>query len=156
MKVSSHWVRSPLLNVNKACQSCHNVPEAELVGRVHTIQDRTKALLERAAEAMTDMLDAIREAQAAGASAEALAPALELQRRAMWRLDFVSSENSMGFHADQETARLLGESIDDSRKAQAIALRLRAPAAPKVDLPTAPVEGVTPADKAPPHPHGAR
>ncbi len=153
MKVSSHWVRSPLLNVNKACQTCHNVPEAELVARVHRIQDRTKELLERAARAMTDMLDALREAQAAGASAEQLASALELQRRAMWRLDFVSSENSMGFHADQEAARLLGESIDYSRQAQALALRLRAPAAPAVSAPTDPVHGVTPADKAPPGPH---
>lgn len=144
MKVSSHWVRSPLLNVNKACQSCHNVPEAELVARVFTIQDRTKALIDRAAAAMTDMLDAIREAQAAGATPEQLQPVFELQRKAMWRLDFVSSENSMGFHADQEAARLLGESIDYSRQAQALALRLRAPAPPRVDLPVEPVQGVTP------------
>lgn len=144
MKVSSHWVRSPLLNVNKACQSCHNVPESELVARVFTIQDRTKELLERAAVAMTDMLDAIREAQAAGASPDQLEPVFDLQRKAMWRLDFVSSENSMGFHADQEAARLLGESIDFSRQAQAQALRLRAPAPPKVDLPVEPVQGVTP------------
>ena len=153
MKVSSHWVRSPLLNVNNACQTCHNVPEQELVERVYTIQDRTKALLERAAEAMTDMLDAIREAQAAGATAEQLEPALTLQRKAMWRLDFVSSENSMGFHADQEAARILGESIDYSRRAQAMAIRLRAPAAPEVTRPSEPVQGVTPTDRAPPGPY---
>ena len=38
MKVSSHWVRSPLLNINRACQTCHNVPEAELRDKVDTIQ----------------------------------------------------------------------------------------------------------------------
>lgn len=42
----------------------------------------------------------------------------ELQRAAQWRLDFVAAENSMGFHAPQEMARILGESIDLSRKAQ--------------------------------------
>ena len=42
----------------------------------------------------------------------------ELQRAAQWRLDFVAAENSMGFHAPQELARILGESIDLSRKAQ--------------------------------------
>ena len=42
----------------------------------------------------------------------------ELQRAAQWRLDFVAAENSMGFHAPQETARILGESIDLSRQAQ--------------------------------------
>src|SRR5215813_11026069 len=72
MKVSSHWVRSPLLNLNHACQTCHNVPEEELRDKVHTIQARTESLLQRTAVAMTDMLDAIREAQAAGATAEQL------------------------------------------------------------------------------------
>ena len=68
MKVSSHWVRSPLLNINNACQTCHNVPEDELRDKVDTIQARTKSQIERAATAMTDMLDAILEAKAAGAT----------------------------------------------------------------------------------------
>jgi nitrite reductase (cytochrome c-552) len=150
MKVSSHNVRSPLLNLNNACQQCHNVPEAELREKVETTQGRTAALLERAAAAMTDMLDAILEAKAAGATEAQLAPVFALQRKAMWRLDYVSSENSRGFHADQEAARILGESIDFSRQAQATALRLRAPAAPSTaGLPVRPVEGVTPAKGAP-------
>jgi nitrite reductase (cytochrome c-552) len=153
MKVSSHWVRSPLLNINRACQTCHNIPEDELREKIGTIQSRTEGLLLRAAGAMTDMLDAIREAQAAGASREQLAPAFDWQKKAMWRLDFISSENSLGFHADQEAARILGESIDYSRRAQAFALRLRAPAAPDLDEPAQPVEGVTPTEKAPPGPY---
>ena len=153
MKVSSHWVRSPLLSLNRSCQTCHNVPEAELRARVDTIQGRTKGLLSRAAVAMTDMLDAIRAAQAAGATDEELKPIFDLQRKAMWRLDFISSENSQGFHADQEAARLLGESIDYSRQAQAAALEWRAPEAPESDRPVAPVEGVTPTEKAPPGPY---
>jgi nitrite reductase (cytochrome c-552) len=100
-----------------------------LRSRVLTIQDRTVKLTEVAAVAMTDMLDAILEAQAAGATDEDLAEALEMQRKSMWRLDFISSENSKGFHADQESARILAESIDYSRQAQAVALRWRAPAA---------------------------
>ena len=150
MKVSSHWVRSPLLNINNACQTCHNVPEDELRDKVATIQGRTQSQLDRAAAAMTDMLDAIREAQAAGATDEELKPIFDLQRKAMWRLDFISSENSMGFHADQEAMRILGESIDYSRQAHARAIALRAPAAPKVDLPVKPIEGVTTAEDAPP------
>jgi nitrite reductase (cytochrome c-552) len=53
----------------------------------------------------------------------------ELQRAAQWRLDLVAAENSMGFHAPQEMARLLGESIDLSRQAQAKAALLAAVAA---------------------------
>ncbi|MEX2309044.1 MAG: ammonia-forming cytochrome c nitrite reductase subunit c552 [Pirellulales bacterium] len=149
MKVSSHWVRSPLLNINKACQTCHNVPEAELREKVAAIQGRTKGQIERAATAMTDMLDAIRESQAAGATPEQLAPIFVLQKKAMWRLDFISSENSDGFHADQEAMRILGESIDYSRQAQVAALRLRAPEIKAVDQATKPVEGVTPTEKSP-------
>jgi len=149
MKVSSHWVRSPLLNLNNACQTCHNVPEEELRDKVHTIQARTESLLQRAANAMTDMLDAIREVEATGAKAEQFAPILELQRKAMWRLDFVSSENSKGFHADQESARILAEAIDFSRQAESMALRQRAPKAPAVTRPVVPIEGVTPANEAP-------
>jgi nitrite reductase (cytochrome c-552) len=145
MKVSSHNVRSPLASINNSCQQCHNVEEAELREKVGTIQGRTLALMERAAGAMTDMLDAILEARAAGATDEQLAPVFALQRKAMWRLDYVSSENSRGFHADQEATRILGESIDFSRQAQAMALRLRAPAAPSTkELPVNPIQGITP------------
>ena len=123
-KFSSHWVRSPMLNINRACQTCHNVPEAELKARVDTIQGRTRAIMDRAANAMTDMLDAIIAAQENGATEEELAPIRDLQRKAMWRLDYISSENSKGFHADQEAVRILGESIDYSRQAQAAAYKL--------------------------------
>ena len=33
-------------------------------------------------------------------------------------LDFIEAENSMGFHAPQEAARILGESIDFTRRGQ--------------------------------------
>ncbi len=149
MKVSSHWVRSPLLNINRSCQPCHNIAEDELRRRVETIQDRTHALIDRAAAAVIDMLDAIRDARAAGATDEQLAEVFELQKKSQWRLDFVSSENSVGFHADQEAARILAESIDYARQAQSLAQGLRTPAAPTSTAPVAPVEGVTPTEHAP-------
>jgi nitrite reductase (cytochrome c-552) len=153
LKVSDHWVRSPLLMVNRSCQTCHHFPEADLAARVTAIQGRTHGLIARAAAALTDMLDAIRAAQAAGISSDNQQQLFKLQRQAQWRLDFVSSENSMGFHASQETARVLGESIDYARQAQAMAVGLRAPAAPASTRPAEPVQGVTPADQAPPAPY---
>ncbi len=123
-KVSNHHVRSPLEDLNAACQTCHSSSESALRERVETIQANNLALLERAAVAMTDMLDAIVAAQARGVSDEDLAEVLVLQRKSMWRIDYISSENSRGFHADQEAARILGESIDYSRQAQALALSL--------------------------------
>lgn len=129
MKLSSHNVQSPLNNINNACQTCHNVPENDLRERVLVIQEKTEALKQRAAAAMTDMLDAILAAKEAGIDEQSLQPIYDLQRAAMWRLDFISSENSKGFHADQEAARLLGESIDYSRQAQSTALKLLTPLA---------------------------
>jgi nitrite reductase (cytochrome c-552) len=126
LKVSDHWVRSPLLNIARACQPCHAVSEEELKTRAETIQGRHAALLERAGAALVDMLDAIKAAKAAGAADAELLPVLELQRKAQWRLDFVAAENSMGFHAPQEAARILGEAIDYSRQAQIAALKLAA------------------------------
>ena len=126
MKVSDHWVRSPLLNINRACQTCHSVPEKEIEARVLATQDRHYALLQRAAKALTDMLDAIVAAKGRGASEEDLAPAAAMHRKAEWRLDFIAAENSMGFHAPQEMARILGETIDYARQGQIQAERIRA------------------------------
>ena len=123
-KVSNHHVRSPLENLNSACQNCHSSSENQLRQRIESIQSKNLALLERAATAMTEMLDAINAAQEAGVAEEGLAEVLILQRKAMWRIDYISSENSRGFHADQEAARILAESIDYSRQAQAKALQL--------------------------------
>jgi nitrite reductase (cytochrome c-552) len=118
MKISDHYVRSPMLNINRACQACHPYPESEIEARVNAIQTRTHDLMQRSGAAVVDMLDAIKAAKAAGATDQQLAAALELQRKAQWRLDFVAAENSMGFHAPAEAARILAESIDYSRQAQ--------------------------------------
>lgn len=187
-KISEHWVRSPLLQVNRSCAVCHPYGDDELKGRVLAIQDRHYALLDRTGKAAAEMIDAIvavrkphdeknraaaeskaREAMAANADfaklsaadqekrlkAETKANLLamwhaevekdaklkqlgELQRAAQWRLDFIAAENSMGFHAPQEMARVLGESIDLSRQAEIQAVALMGGKLPQ-PLPPAPI-----------------
>jgi len=127
-KISDHWVRSPLLNINRACQTCHHFPEQEIAARVAVIQDRNQELLQRAAAALMDQLDAINKAKAAGATDEQLKDARELQRKAQWRIDFIAAENSMGFHAPQEAARVLGEAADYARQGQIAAINWNVPA----------------------------
>ncbi|MDJ0974453.1 MAG: ammonia-forming cytochrome c nitrite reductase subunit c552 [Planctomycetota bacterium] len=124
-KVSDHWVRSPLTNVNRACQVCHNISETEILSRVESIQSKTHELLKRGGNATVDLIDAILEARAAGASEEDLKPALEMQRKAQWRLDWIVAENSVGFHAPQEAARILAEAADYARQGQVLALRAK-------------------------------
>lgn len=118
LKISDHHVRSPLLNVNRACQTCHKASEAELKDRVQVIQTRTHDLRDRAMDAVTALIDDLKAAAAGKVSGDKLAKARELQRRAQFYLDFVEAENSTGFHADQESVRILGEAIDYARQGQ--------------------------------------
>jgi len=122
LKISDHHVRSPLLNINRACQTCHKWSEEELKARVETIQQRTFNLRNLAMDALVDLINDIKAAKAAGRADSGLTTAQDFQRRAQFYLDFIESENSTGFHAPQEAARILGESINFSRKGQ-IALR---------------------------------
>ena len=126
-KISDHWVRSPLLNINSACQTCHRVPEQEMKARVESIQARNFELMQRGGAAITALIDAIVAAKKEGASPEQLQAALELQRKAQWRLDFIAAENSMGFHAPQEAAMVLGEALDYARQGELAAARWRSP-----------------------------
>jgi nitrite reductase (cytochrome c-552) len=128
------------LNVNRACQTCHRAPEAEILARVDVIQERNHQLMQRGGAAIVELIEAIVAAKKDGAPDAQLAPALALQRRAQWRLDFIAAENSRGFHAPQEAARVLAEAIDYARQGQLAALR---PAA----------AGVSANAEAPPPPH---
>jgi nitrite reductase (cytochrome c-552) len=123
VKVSDHHIRSPLLNLDRACLGCHAFPAEEMKARAEQIQSRNKDLLTRAEEALTSLFDA---ARASGADSAALARAgvHALQRKAQWRVDFINAENSMGFHAPQEAARILGEAIDYARQGEMAARML--------------------------------
>ncbi len=141
MKVSDHHVRSPLLNINKACQTCHRWSEEELKARAETIQTRHMEMRNLAMDALMSLIDDVKAAKDAGKSDEELAVARSFQRRATFLLDFAEAENSTGFHAPQEGARILAQSIDASRKGQ-LAVRGAIPATPqplqKAGAPAAP------------------
>ena len=117
-KISDHHIQSPLLNINKACQTCHKWPEAELKARVELIQDRTTQMRNISMDALMDLIDDLKAANAGGATTNELASAQDFQRKAQFLLDFVEAENSTGFHAPQEAARILNLSLDYSRKGQ--------------------------------------
>ena len=140
MKVTDHHVRSPLLNVNRACQTCHRWPEEELRARVHTIQDRTFQVRNVAMDALLALIADIKTASSAGAADAALAAARGHHRRAQFLLDFVEAENSMGFHADQEAMRVLALSLDESRRGQAALPGSRSTAGARTQLAPTPQE----------------
>ncbi len=118
LKISDHHVNSPLLKINRSCQTCHKWPEEELKARVETIQERHFALRNIAMDALMDLINDLKSGKAAGKSDAELSAARNFQRKAQFYLDFVEAENSTGFHAPQEAARILGESINFSRQGQ--------------------------------------
>jgi nitrite reductase (cytochrome c-552) len=123
VKVSDHWLRSPLTNINQACQTCHKQSEDELKQRITTIQNRTAELERNTEKALLDAMDAIVAAKNAGATDDQLKEARNFHRRASMRYDFVMSENSTGFHSPQEAARVLANGVDLARQAQLAAIQ---------------------------------
>ena len=121
-KISDHHVRSPLLNINRACQGCHHFPESEMRARVEEIQSRFYKTRNIAMDAVVALIADIRLAREKGATDAQLAPAWGFQRRAQFYVDFVEAENSTGFHAPGESLRVLASALDHSRKGQ-LALR---------------------------------
>lgn len=137
LKISDHHVRSPLLNVNRACQGCHRWEESELRARVETIQSRHFEMRNLAMDALMGLIADIKTAGAGGASQVQLDEARKYQRKAQFLLDFVEAENSTGFHAPQEAARLLVQSVDYSRRGE-LALRGVNPGAAALPQPVIP------------------
>ena len=122
IKITDHHVRSPLLNISNACQTCHRVPESELLDRVETIQGRFMQMRDLAMNALIELVHDLEVAKTGEVRESQVVAALDFQRKATFLLDFVEAENSMGFHADQEAARILVTSLDYTRRGQ-IALR---------------------------------
>ncbi|HEY0303467.1 MAG TPA: ammonia-forming cytochrome c nitrite reductase subunit c552 [Longimicrobiales bacterium] len=142
MKISDHHVRSPLLNIDKACQTCHRWNEQELRARVHTIQDRTYQLRNIALDATLQLTRGIGEAAKADSMSANVQAARGYQRKAQFLTDFIEAENSMGFHAGQEAARILANAINYARLGQAA---LRGEKLPQIEGPRrAPEQVVSP------------
>jgi nitrite reductase (cytochrome c-552) len=127
VKITDHWIRTPLVNIENTCMTCHRQTEAELRGRVLEAQDRTYQLLTQGEQALIAAIAAIEKAMAEGVSDADLAEARALHRKAQLRWDFISAENSMGFHSPQEAVRILGDAIDHARRAELSAVRAPRP-----------------------------
>jgi nitrite reductase (cytochrome c-552) len=118
-KISDHHVRSPLLNIANACQTCHKISEEELRERVYTIQDRTYETRNVAIDALLALIASIGRARQADSANPRIPLAQQYQRAAQFYTDFVEAENSMGFHADQESIRILASAINFTRLGEA-------------------------------------
>lgn len=117
MKISDHHIQSPLLNINRACLTCHKSTEKDMQERVAIIQNNHLEMRNVAMDAviaLTKDIEAVKEK----APSEQLTQARDFQRKAQFLLDFAEAENSSGFHAPQEAARIMLKAVDYSRQGQ--------------------------------------
>lgn len=127
-KFSSHWMTSPLKDPElRACRQCHydKTPEY-LKGRVLYVQERTYRQLLKAQEASVRAHEAIRQASLwEGAKSpdydRLMAEAREINRKGQLFWDYVSAENSVGFHNPTKALDTLMTSMECSQKAVELA-----------------------------------
>ncbi len=112
-KYSSHWVTSPMKNVKASCRSCHTQDEEWLLDRVKTVQNNVFQLQRIAGQTIARAHEIIgRAGAAAKVNKDELERARELVRNAQWYWDYISAENSMGFHNPDLALATLGQAID--------------------------------------------
>jgi nitrite reductase (cytochrome c-552) len=120
-KFSSHDVHSPLLNPEQACGQCHTDTDYA-VRRVNEIQDQVYNTKLETENALIDAISALKVAAAdPNADASILAQARAMHRQAQFMWDFVSAENSMGFHNPEYILKILADSTNLARQAQMLA-----------------------------------
>jgi nitrite reductase (cytochrome c-552) len=120
-KYSTHDVHSPLLNPEAACGQCHTDTEY-VIRRVNSIQEQVAATKQNTEDALVDTINSIKAAAAnAKADAALLDQARNLHRKAQFMWDFISAENSTGFHNPEYALKVLAESTNLARQAQVLA-----------------------------------
>lgn len=126
IKYTDHQIRSPLYNMQNACQVCHRWSETEIKTKVYSIQDKNRELLDRAEDAITRAHLEVGDAKNKGASDAELEAPRSLLSKAQMYWDYVAANNGMGFHAPQECARVLARAIDLSQECRVTVAMIRA------------------------------
>ncbi len=120
-KYSSHDVHSPLINPQQACGQCHTDVEY-VIRRVNTIQDQVANTKIATEDAIIDAINAIKAAAANPNADQALLDqARNLHRKAQYMWDFLSAENSTGFHNPEYALKICADATNLARQAQMLA-----------------------------------
>ncbi|MDR2573351.1 MAG: ammonia-forming cytochrome c nitrite reductase subunit c552 [Desulfovibrio sp.] len=122
-KISSHWMTAPLKDPEmRACRQCHADKTADfLKERVLYTQKKTFDQLLKAQEVSVKAHEAVRLASEASSRTEnydvLLAQAREMVRKGQLFWDYVSAENSVGFHNPAKALDTLMKSMEASQAA---------------------------------------
>ncbi|MDW7675030.1 MAG: ammonia-forming cytochrome c nitrite reductase subunit c552 [Bacillota bacterium] len=128
-KISSHQWTSPLKSIEQSCGQCHSDKSAQwLEERVVSTQKKTFDQLLIAQDLSVKAHEAIRLAseytgEKRANYGELMAEARELTRKGQWYWDFVSAENSVGFHNPAKALDTIASSQQYSTQAVELALK---------------------------------
>ena len=125
-KFSDHHIRSPLEDIAGTCAVCHRWSEADARKQVELIQDKVKESRDRGKTMLVQAHFDIAACMEAGAADEELADVRSELRFAQMHWDFVASSNAMGFHAPQESQRILTTALDRAAQVRVACARILA------------------------------
>ena len=118
IKYSDHQLVSPLMNIDRTCQSCHRDSKENLMKYVYEYQDKALEIRNRVETELSKAHIGAKYAWDNGANDKQMEPVLKLLRAAQWRWDFAVASHGASFHAPVETQRILAHSLDKSYQAQ--------------------------------------
>ena len=124
IKFSDHHVRSPLENVQNACQQCHRMDADKLLSEAASFKTKVLELKRLAEEELVAAHFEAKKAWEVGASEQQMAEPLLLIRHAQWRWDFATAAHGSYFHAPEEALRILGTAVQKASAARLALVRL--------------------------------
>ncbi|TFG79157.1 MAG: ammonia-forming cytochrome c nitrite reductase [Chrysiogenales bacterium] len=124
VKFSNHKVQSPLNNIANTCLVCHRESEETLRNSVYERQDKISELRTRAEDLLVRAHIEAKTAWDLGATTQEMEPILAFIRKAQWRWDFVAASHGASFHAPLESARILGNAIEQAGQARLSLVRV--------------------------------
>ena len=111
-KFSDHFIRTPFADVASTCSVCHRWSEKDAREQAEKIQDRVREARDKALTVLVKAHFDIAACKEAGAADDELVKVRDEIRYAQMHFDFVASSNGMGFHAPQESQRILTTALD--------------------------------------------
>ena len=125
-EVTDHQIQSPLYMADKTCGNCHAWTADQAKTRVYEIQRRNRELLDRTERVITAGHFEIGDAAKLGAKDSELENVRKQISRAQMYWDYIAASNGMGFHAPQESARILGKALDIAQECRLETQQIRA------------------------------
>lgn len=120
VRFSDHHIQSPLVMIDRTCQTCHRESEATLRKNVYDRQRKANEIRNRLEQELAKAHIEAKFAWDKGATEAQMKGVLALIRQAQWRWDMAVSSHGGSFHAPQEVQRILSHGLDRAMQARLV------------------------------------